>query len=83
MYAALIHTNDRSGGNNRYVGNIKADTVGDLANKLAEKYPQAEGVACWMHDHSETVINYLAQSPDDTFFCGDSGDLRYDVQVVD
>jgi hypothetical protein len=42
MYAALIHTNDRSGGNNRYVGNIKADTVGDLANKLAEKYPQAE-----------------------------------------
>jgi hypothetical protein len=82
-YAVLISKNDRSGGNNAYVSNLRGDTIEDLANRLTTTYPQAEGVACWMADHATTVRSFLEQSPDDTFFCGDSGDYRYDVQVVD
>lgn len=80
MYALQVSTNDR-GGTPQYVGAIFGDDIEELVSKL--DYPDTEAVATWMRNNAETLVEWVEKDPSDTYFCGDSGKYRFDLQLAD
>lgn len=79
MYSILVHTNPRSEGNPVYAGRINAETILEAVTKLRMRY-DAGSVADWIAKNVETLEGWIADDYDGTFFCGDNGTHRFDMQ---
>lgn len=83
VYAVQVHTNDRVRPTNpEPVGVLYAENIESMARKISEAYG-AEDVAIWMTKNARTVESWIEQDSTQTYFCGDNGGLRFDVQLAD
>ncbi len=81
MYAMQVSTNDRNSRQDTLVKALFGMSILELADRVEEQ--DALAVANWMRRNHELVEQYLDSNPDETFFCGDNGRFRYDVQLAD